>query len=290
MNLRDATRSRKEATPFREVDGQRASWRGRVVYLLMALILLSVVAALFLGYSALRRRLYLNNPFFVLQQIDDSQCPSQLKEAVQELLRRHGVWAGGSVTITSIDIGAIRRELLENPLIASASIQRILPGTIRINVRQHQPCAILSFNRQAFPDAKNLKIDQDGLVLPLEASADRDRLPLLKGLPAPEHFRVGQRTDDAGVLAFLKFQRECQLRRDGSLYDVTIAILETPKEQMTLYLQERGPFREGARIVMPMRDIPATLDRLHTVVKLRMEANQTISYFNATYERIPVRP
>ena len=41
---------------------------------------------------------------------------------------------------------------------------------------------------------------------------------------------------------------------------------------------------------MPMNDIKGSLDRINVVVTLRQENDQTISYLNATYENIPVRP
>ena len=43
-------------------------------------------------------------------------------------------------------------------------------------------------------------------------------------------------------------------------------------------------------MVMPIDNVSQEMDRVKVVVELRQQANETISYINAEYQNIPVRP
>jgi cell division protein FtsQ len=82
--------------------------------------------------------------------------------------------------VFAIDLDAVTRELRENPWIASAEVHRILPHTIAIDVREHEPAAIVELGGIYLTDAsghpfKRAALDADeGAGLPIITGLDRE--------------------------------------------------------------------------------------------------------------------
>lgn len=245
-----------------------------------------IVLAVFLCRYGVRR-LYRENPSFLISRIEIDTSNEQLRASIEECLRHQQVQEG-ITNLTSVDLRTLRNELCKNPRVANAELQRIFPGTLRVTIKPRVPVAILRFPPES--GRGELKVDQDGYVLPPDLPGVTAVLPRITGLTKPENFVEGQKTEDAGVLAFLEFLKKSALRPDGAVYEVFIARLDTENEKMTLYLEANGPFKHSARIVMPTSDISTHLDRIGIIVELKRNRNQTISYVNATYKNIPVRP
>ena len=249
----------------------------------------AAVAAIFLVLFAGRysiRCLYHDNRSFLLTDVKIDCTSPVVRQMAAAALEKNGV-VPGQTTLPKANVAAVRDELKDDPRIADVTVTRHYPDQIAVNLVERIPVAILRFHpRYHKPE---LKIDQDGIVLPNDAQGVTQVLPTINGLDSPENFVPGQRTSNMGVLAFLSFLKESQLRPDGSMYEVTICRLDAKKETLNLYLEANGPFKRSSLMVLPMNDISTSLDRLRVVVSLRQENNQTISYINATYENIPVK-
>ena len=245
-----------------------------------------IVLAIFLCRYGVRH-LYRENPAFLLSRIEVLTSNEQMRVKTEECLHKLQIQEG-LTNLTGIDLRAVRNELCKNPRVANIELQRIFPGTLRVTVKPRVPVAILRFPPES--GRGELKVDQEGYVLPQDLPGVTAVLPRITGLTKPENFVEGQKTEDVGVLAFLEFLKKSALRPDGAVYEVFIARLDTENEKMTLYLEANGPFKQSARIVMPTSDISTHLDRIGVIVELKRNRNQTISYVNATYNNIPVRP
>lgn len=251
-----------------------------------AVILIAVLALYFFGRLCYRM-LYRDNTAFCLAKIDIVTDSQDLRRAVTFCLDANEV-VTGRTTLPQIPVGKIRQELLRNPRLSEVELHRIYPDSLRIILRAHTPVAILRFHpRYERPD---LKIDSNGCVVPADLEGNSSVLPTIIGLEHPEKYIPGQEVTDPGVLAFLHFLRECRLRPEGAMYEVTICKLDPVQKEMQLLLDARGPFRQSARIIMPYDNVAENFNRLNIVAKLNLENRQTIGYLNATFEHIPVRP
>lgn len=260
------------------------------------LILLAVGLAAGMALAAING-LYFKNDFFRLETIEISADGDQkLKNAVRDYLVSHGV-VPFETLLPQINIRSIRDDLLHHnddtaARLADVAIRRINPNKLQVTLMPRIPVAIISGRDLATGAPFNAKIDQYGYVMPLDAPARRKRIPHVIGVSADRaEFVLGRKTTNLGVQAFLTFLNQVWLQQNRSFYEVQICRLDKlDNHQMTLQLEARGPFRSNATIVMPTDNIASSLERVNIVVNLRMERNQTISYINAKYEKIPVRP
>ena len=148
--------------------------------------------------------------------------------------------------------------------------------------------AILHFPKSA--RRQELLIDQEGMVLPRDARANAESLPTVIGINPKLQLVPGEQCQDKAILAFLTFLKESRLRPEGSHYEVMNVKLDDRNGRMILTLEASGVFRNGAKMVMPIDNVSQEMDRVKVVVELRQQANETISYINAEYQNIPVRP
>lgn len=84
--------------------------------------------------------------------------------------------------ILSVDLDAWQAKLLSSPWVESATIRRVLPGTVEINVHERRPMGIGRLGTAAYLiDGKGVIIDEYG-----PAYADID-LPVIDGLGTAPH-------------------------------------------------------------------------------------------------------
>ncbi|MGN0867112.1 MAG: cell division protein FtsQ/DivIB [Oligosphaeraceae bacterium] len=258
------------------------------ISLYLGSLLLGVVAFAFLcGYGA--RSCYRENPAFLLTRLE---MPDNASEELQEEIRRAVEYCGiklESSYLPTLPLRQLRETLRENPQVSEVHLRRIFPDTLRIDAFPRIPVAILRFHPST--GKADLLVDREGMVLPRKvATMPVKNLPTIRGIKNPQEFQPGKRCQDKGVLAVLTFLKESQLRPEGTMYEIQNVSLDVPNNRMTLNLEASGVFRPGARLVMPLDNVPQEMDRVKIVVDLRTSAHETISYLNAVYENIPVYP
>ncbi|HWX20032.1 MAG TPA: FtsQ-type POTRA domain-containing protein [Candidatus Binatia bacterium] len=182
----------------------------------MAAIALGALFALVLGLYLIWRggewalnRLIYQNKAFAIEQID-IQTDGVI--ALNQLRRWAGVQPGQN--LLALDLARVQRDLLMVSLIQSASIERVLPRTLRIRITEREPLAQITLP-QPHPgggiDGVPYYLDAEGyVILPLDpaqrngtATQPGEPLPLLSG-PNANQFQVGRRVEAPQVQAALQ--------------------------------------------------------------------------------------
>ncbi|UCD87126.1 MAG: FtsQ-type POTRA domain-containing protein [Desulfobacterales bacterium] len=77
--------------------------------------------------------------------------------------------------ILAVNLNTIRYRLMAHPWVASAAIERALPDTIHIRVKERVPIAIVDLDRLFY-------VDERGEIFKPVESSDRVRVPVVTGL------------------------------------------------------------------------------------------------------------
>ncbi len=265
------------------IAGMPAKWRISLGILLCLFAIVLAILACVYSY----RSLYTGNNLFTLSRIDVVGADELLDKEIRAETERMGIRPFES-HLPGLDIKTLREKLLANSRVSDVKLRRLFPGTLQIEVSARVPVAILHFPKSA--RRQELLIDQEGMVLPRDARANAESLPTVIGINPKLQLVPGERCQDKAILAFLTFLKESRLRPEGSHYEVMNVKLDDRNGRMILTLEASGVFRNGAKMVMPIDNVSQEMDRVKVVVELRQQANETISYINAEYQNIPVRP
>lgn len=158
------------------LDVKLRSSQVRAARMRLAAVTLGVVFATVLGVYLLWRggswalnRLVYENPAFAIEQID-IQTDGVL--AVDKLKRWAGIRPGQN--LLALDLARVKRDLEFVSLVQKASVERILPHTLRIRIIEREPLAqvnVLGPRASGGVELKTLQLDADGFVmLPLETA------------------------------------------------------------------------------------------------------------------------
>ncbi len=271
---------RKKSQKKIVVKGRRGSSRGAAVWLrrgLSVFVLVSVLAALVWGvregFLWAERKLYAENPRFEIQQLV-VECDGKLTE---DFIREMGqLREGENLFATSLE--AIEQRLLDVSRIESVYLERDLPHTLIVRVKERYPVAKLmgeSFLRYPF------LVDRFGVVLPFQRSLSG--LPLIRGVR--EETRPGKRMTDRDV--------ELALR--------TISIIAS-SSSLNRFIQleelnvKHGDYMEltlkgGAQVRLPRFSLQAKLQKLATVIKVAEGQGRRVKWVDLTVDsvKVPVR-
>ncbi len=195
----------------------RAEARARGIpwgWMALALALAGVAAwglsALARGWVNLRDEVIRSPRLFALRVVEVHPELHWLTR--EQVLRWTGLQAGQS--LLALDLDRIQRDLQLAPQIEEAAIERVLPDTLRIYLRERRPLAqvrgVRSENGRLVPATYFL--DAHGCVMP-PPGADRPDwearlagLPVISGLPRTE-LRVGRKSDSPTLRAALELVR-----------------------------------------------------------------------------------
>lgn len=188
-----------------------------------------VALALGLGSIALARvldRYVRHAPEFAISTLE-IEGESRLTEA--EVSACAGIALGDNVFARSID--EVRVGLSAHPWIAEATVERRLPSTFRITIRERVPAAILSL------ETPYLVSDEGAVFKSLEAGDPVD-LPVITGVSGQRFFaertyRTQLLTSIVGLLS--EWQSAGMSRREG-VGEVHVE----PDESLTLFVGEDG--------------------------------------------------
>jgi cell division septal protein FtsQ len=170
----------------------------------------AVFAALFFfwrGGDWVLRQLIYENPAFAVHHLD---VRTDGVIALEQLRR----WAGVKYddNLLALDLARVRRDLELIPAIHAASVERVLPHTLRIRVSEREPIAQCS---APVPGTTNGEVavfllDAEGFVaIPLRPeqrstpAQTNDHLPTLVGVPLRE-LRAGRVIESAQIRAALR--------------------------------------------------------------------------------------
>jgi cell division septal protein FtsQ len=198
------------------LDVKLRSSKVRATRLRMAGVALGVVFAAVFGIFLIWRageyalsELVYENKAFALQEID-VQTDGVI--AVEQLKRWAGVRSGRN--LLALDLARVKRDLEMVPVVKSASVERVLPHTLRIRVVEREPLAQVNIPRPLPNGGIEISVfhlDPEGCVmLPLEtqqrvgAATDHvEQMPVISGLSGND-IQAGRKVDSPQVQAALK--------------------------------------------------------------------------------------
>lgn len=141
----------------------------RLVVSLKLFALIAVIlgfSALFMaGYAAVTRTEYFRTETIKVRGL------SRLTESV--ILAQAKIQRGDN--LLAVNLSLVRKRLLAHPWIATARVAREIPGTICIEITEHQALAVLDLGRKFL-------IDTNGRVFKEHGSNDPQALPMVTGL------------------------------------------------------------------------------------------------------------
>lgn len=240
------------------------------------------------GDWALNRLVY-RNPAFAIRDID-MQTDGVITQA--QLQRWAGVRLGEN--LLALDLMRVQQNLKRIPFIATVSVERILPQTLRVRVAEREAVAQVEvLHPRPGPgggDVRVFHLDPEGFVMPPLDLRPRpatngpaaDSLPTLTGLKLPD-LQPGRRLDSAQVAAGLRLIAEfacspmaglADLRRiDLSASDVLVVTTE-----------------QGSEVTFALQDLDRQLRRWREIHdRLQQKKSRLVSLDLAVPSNIPMR-
>lgn len=187
------------------------------------------------GWEWLRREVITDNALFALETVEVQADGRWLNP---ELVQR---WAGirRGDNLLTIDLARLKRDLELVPQIESASVERVLPGLLRLRVTEREPVAQVqgwAADAAGRVAAAVYYLDAGGVVMPAWTAdpagqgreASLAELPVVRGL-SPAQLRVGHRLDLPEVRAALDLLVEFGRSPMAGLTELKLVDLTLPE-------------------------------------------------------------
>jgi len=182
--------------------------------------------------------------------------------------------------ILGMNLTLLRQRLLANPWICAAEVERELPVSIHIRVRERVPIAMLKLDRLFY-------VDQTGEVFKSVEPSDQIRVPVVTGLKVSDIDLNGQGHSPV----FRAMMDVLQLSRlHGSIFplDAIRNIHADPEMGLTLF-----GFEKGLAIKLGFGDYESKFNRLRDMMSYFRQGNELLDIECIDLndlERVVVRP
>lgn len=257
--------------------GRLTAARGVVALLLAGGITLGVHLAS-RGWAVLRDQVLFPARVYSLRVVDIQ--PELVWLSRTEVLQWTGVRIGDN--LLSLDLERIKRDLELVPQIEEVALERFLPDTLRILVRERQPVArvrgVLAEQGRLVPTT--FFLDAHARVMP-PVGANRpdlrtalDALPVITGLDSVA-LRVGRNLDAPAVRAALELVRRIPHSPLAKHVDVLSVDVAEPDQIQVLT-------RQGAEVVLPLTRLEEQLHRWRLVHETGQRAGRAIRWLDLT--------
>jgi cell division protein FtsQ len=131
----------------------------------------------------------------------------------------------------SVDLLEVRSRVRLNPYVADAVIAHDLPATIKINIRERKPVAILG-------GSETLYVSEEGYVLPPVNSKEVLDLPVITGARQSEALEGGTKITSEGFKPAIEILSDAEAL-DRDLYH-RISEINIDSLEPTVYMAEQG--------------------------------------------------
>ncbi len=261
----------------------------------MAVIALGVVFATVFGlYLAWRtgewalNRFVYENKAFALQELD-IQTDGVI--AVDQLRRWTGVKP--EQNLLALDLASVKRDLELVPLVQAASVERVLPHTLRVRVIEREALAQVNVPRprtNGGVDWTVYQLDADGCVmLPLDPhqrltppGPSADQLPLICGINSRE-LRAGRRIEAPQVQAALQLVAAFEHSPMAGLADLKRIDVSSPE----ILVVTTG---QGSEVTFGLADLEQQLRRWREVFDAGQKVSKAIATLDlAVTNNVPAR-
>jgi len=239
------------------------------------------------GEWALNRFVY-ESKSFAIQGID---VQTDGVVANEQLRRWAGVKLGDN--LLALDLARVKRDLELVPVIQSASIERILPRTLRIRIFEREPIAQVNVPRPRANGGVELvpiHLDADGYaMLPLgarqrssSAAPLSDQFPIISGIN-PNEVQIGRRIDNPQLQAAL--QLIITFEHSAMAAAVELKRLDVSAQEVLLVTTG-----QGSEVTFGLADLDQQLRRWHEVYDVGQKMNKAIATLDlAIPNNIPAR-
>lgn len=239
------------------------------------------------GEWAVNRLVY-ENPTFAIRtvevQTDGVIAPEQLRR-----------WANvrPGQNLLALDLARVKRDLQLSPALATVTVERVLPRTLRIRVTEREPVLQVSvpkINAQGGLDATVFYIGTDGVVmLPLDPRQRTqpflqpdETLPLLSGLKLGE-VRPGQPLGSPAAQAALKLASDFAYSPLAGLVDLRRIDVSAPDVIVVTTAQ-------GSEITFGLDNMDQQLRRWRQIHDLGLRTHRNVASIDlAVSNNVPVR-
>ena len=175
--------------------------------------------------------------------------------------------------LQDIDLMAIRRDIMSHHFIKDVVVERDLPATLKVTVKERVPLAIIN-------GAEILYLDEDGVVLPHSVSKQLFDLPVLTGMPDGMNLTPGTTLNNPDVQEALEILATSKLV-SKDLYHMLSEVRLRNGGDIILYSAERG-----VPIIFGQGDIASKLVRLEAFWNdvVRERGAQNLQYVDLRFD------
>ena len=172
-----------------------------------------------------------------------------------------------------VDLMAVRKNVLSHYFIKDAVVERDLPATIKITIKERSPLAIVNAQEVLY-------LDEDGVVLPHSISKALFDLPILSGVPGTMTLKPGMTLKNADVQEALEILATSKLLGKELYYMISEVRLRDGGD-IVLYAAEWG-----VPIIMGKVNIPNKLVRLETFWSevVRQQGSERLQYVDLRFD------
>lgn len=253
---------------------QRIIWGG--AGLLVTLVLTGYATHFVMGQ--VMQRFFYENPDFALQNVEIHNTGSLSRAEIMD-------WAGLSKgqNVIQINLKAVENRLTQMPYIAGVKVERQLPATLKISIRERMPVAkILPFSPKGNLLAQPVYyIDSGGYVMQPKAGEPLKPLPVITGISIDE-VRLGEFTEKKELLSVLNLIRGAGYY--GLKSELDLRQLEVqPNGLLVVRTRNRGIIRFRAE------HLDQQIKRLQTILNYSQSNQKVIRTVDLTPSRnVPV--
>lgn len=252
--------------------------RRSVVLVLFVAVLCSLFVGLFLGFRWLGHQLFCENPSFEIQHLVISSDGRLTESLIREYTARERdgippLCEGQNLFARPLD--EIEKTLLESPLIESVYLERKLPNTLIVQVKERSGVArIMGGQNTKLP----FVTDRSGYILSYKLK-DKD-LPLIKGLE--EELLLGEKAKDPDVAIALEIIMLCESGNDLRRF-VKIDNMDVKYDDF-IDMRINGE----TRVRMPRFSLEKKLRRLATTIEIARSKGQRCREIDLTLDTLSV--
>ncbi len=285
----------RRLTQVRVLEVKLRSGQVRVARARLFAVALSVSLGTIFGLYLLWRagewgldRFVYENKSFAIQQIDVGTdgviSPDQIR-------RWSGVKPGAN--LLALDLARVKRDLELSPVVRSASVERILPNSLRIRIAEREPIAQINLPRPRAGGGIELvvfQIDDEGCVmLPLDArqrsvplNQAEDELPSISGIGVAD-LQPGRKVESVPVRAALQLLTAFESSPLAGLVDLKRIDVSAPEVLVVTTAQ-------GSEITMGQGNFDQQLRRWLAVQAWGLKINKVIGTLDlAVPNNVPAR-
>ena len=247
----------------------RRSFSIVIVMLMFVMLLLGINK----GFQWTERKLLSENPRFEIQQLV-VECDGKLTEDfIREMSQLHE-----GQNLFAMSIQEVEANLLKVSRIESVYIERDLPNTLILRVKERHPVARLmgnSYLRYPF------LVDRYGVVLPYQRSLSE--LPLIRGLSeeAGPGKRLSHRDIEFALRIITLIENYSSMNQYIQLDEINIS--HGDYIELTL--------KSGVEVRLPRFSMKPKLNKLATVIKIAEGQGRQVKWVDLTVDsvKVPVR-